>query len=421
MIFRSPDDRFERWIGNRHVTGNLMATFHQPITFLVWPIPQTAEKDMQTNDKECPMIDFLLHRRALLGAAALLPVGPALARVARRPLRVTLLGQSLIQQNICATGWPGQAAIIARLKIADAVFTDVETAIASPVSGAATRDGEVLHAAPPVVLDCLRGLGVTLATTANNHAWDLGSDGIIGTLAELDARGIAHAGSGRDLNAASEAGWQRTPHGDVALVAAAAGAIRDGAGATSLRPGVNELRRSPSGMLDSDDVARNLDSIRSARKRGATVIACLHNHYWEPDPATTAEWQRSYARQCVDAGAAIFVAHGPPLLQGIERYKGAPLLHGLGSFIFQTRKASYSSKNWQSLIVEAQFRDGHFVDGRLTPLLLHSSRATLEAEFTQGTPSIATGVNGHEVCANVAKLSAALGMTVAIERNSIKL
>jgi poly-gamma-glutamate capsule biosynthesis protein CapA/YwtB (metallophosphatase superfamily) len=398
-----------------------MATFHRPITFLVWPIPQTTEKDMQPNNEGRPMTDFLLHRRALLGAAALLPVGPALARVARRPLRVTLLGQSLIQQNLCATGWSGQAALLARLKIADAVFTDVETAIARPGAGAATRDGEVLHAAPPVVLDCLRDLGVTLATTANNHAWDLGSDGIIGALAELDARGIIHAGSGHDLATASKAGWQRTPYGDVALVAAAAGAIRDGAAATPLRPGVNELRRSPSGMLDPDDVARNLDSIRSARKQGATVIACLHNHYWEPDQATTAEWQRSYARQCVDAGAAIFVAHGPPLLQGIERYKGAPLLHGLGSFIFQTRKASYAPRNWQSLMVEAHFRDGHFIDAHLTPLLLDSNRATPEAEFTQGTPSIATGANGHEVCANVAKLSAALGMTVAIERGSIKL
>lgn len=365
------------------------------------------------------MTDFLLHRRALLGAAALLPLGSALARTAKRPLRVTLLGQSLIQQDICATGWRGQAAVMARLRIADAVLTDVETAIAGPTSGAPTRNGEVLHAAAPVVLDCLRGLGVTIATTANNHAWDLGSDGIMGALAELDARGIVHAGSGRDVVAASVAGLQRTQNGDVALVAGAAGAIRDGAAATPLRPGVNELRRSATGDLHPEDVARNLDAIRSARKQGATVIACLHNHYWEPNPATTAEWQRRYARQCVDAGAAIFVAHGPPLLQGVERYKGALLLHGLGSFIFQTRKASYAPRNWQSLIVEARFLDGHFVDARLTPVLLYAGRATPNAEFTQGTPSLATGTDGDEVRTNVTRLSKALGMAVVTTRGAI--
>lgn len=367
------------------------------------------------------MTNPLFHRRAFLAASALLPAGAALARSTQRPLRVTLLGQSLIQQDVCTPEWPGQAAIVARFARADVVFTDVETAVFSGQAGAPTRAGEVLHAAPPVVLDCLKHLGVTLATTANNHAWDLGSAGIIGALNELDARGIAHAGSGSNLEAAAAAGWQRTPHGTVALVSAAAGAIRDGAAATSARPGVNELRRDPSGTLAREDVARMMDAIRSARRRGATVIACLHNHYWEADPATTPVWQRSFAYECVDAGAAIFVGHGPPLLQGIERYKGALLLHGLGSFIFQTRKASYGPQAWQSLMVEATFRNDAFLAARITPLSLDSRRATPDAEFVQGTPSIATGAQGREICAAVASYSSALGSTISTTGEAILL
>ena len=37
----------------------------------------------------------------------------------------------------------------------------------------------------------------------------------------------------------------------------------------------------------------------------------------------------------IDAGADLFVGHGPHVLRGIEIYKGAPILYSLGDFIFQ--------------------------------------------------------------------------------------
>ena len=375
------------------------------------------------------MTKMMLDRRTVIaGGIVLSAVGPAaaLARQAKadpRDLRVALLGQSLIQQDVCAAPWPGRAEIAALLKPADAVFTDLETAILTPMAGVPTRQGEVLHAAPPVVIDCLRGLGVSIVATSNNHAWDLGTPGIGATLAELDARHMFHAGSGPDLASATMATVQPTRHGGVALVAAAAGAIRDGAAATPARAGVNELRRGADGALDPADVARTLDAIRGAHRQGNTVIAYLHNHYWEKDPAVTPEWQRTYARQCVDAGAAIFVAHGPPLLQGIECYKGAPLLHGLGSLIFQTRKTAgaYGPANWQSLIVDARFRDRAFAGARVIPVLLDESRPTPDAEYTSGVPAIARGNDGRNICRHVAEMSARMGCEIAVRGDSILL
>lgn len=319
-----------------------------------------------------------------LGAAAMAPA--ALAR-GRAPLRVVLLGQSLIQQNICAAGWPGMAAIAKRLRQSEVVFTDLETAIDVPGRGSPTRVGEVLHVARPDVIDCLTSLGVTMMTTANNHAWDLGAGGVLAAIDELDRRGVKHAGTGRDLAAAAAPAVQSTPRGTFALVAAAAGAIRDGAAATADRAGVNELRRLGDGTLEPADVARTLDAIRSARATGATVLMCLHNHYWEPRPADTPPWQRAFARACVDAGAAAFVGHGPPMMQAYELYRGAPLFHGLGNFIFQTRKAdgAYQAETWQSLVVEAEFAGGRFSGARLTPLTLDPTK---DGEFSRGTPSL---------------------------------
>jgi hypothetical protein len=37
----------------------------------------------------------------------------------------------------------------------------------------------------------------------------------------------------------------------------------------------------------------------------------------------------------VDAGADLFVGHGPHVLRGIEMYKGKPIMYSLGDFIFQ--------------------------------------------------------------------------------------
>lgn len=330
-----------------------------------------------------------IDRRAVIVGG--LTLGLPRGTQAREPraLRIVLLGQSLIQRDLCNPPWPGMAAIVRRMAGADVVFTDLESAIDGPGAGPPTRVGEVLHSAPPEVIDCLKALGVTMVTTANNHAWDLGSGGILSAIDELDRRGIVHAGTGRDLATASAAAYQDTAVGRVALVSAAAGAIRDGAAATADRTGVAEIRRLATGALDPDDVARTLALIRTAKASGATVVFCLHNHYWEPVQAATPAWQRQFARDCVDAGAAVFVAHGTPMMQGMERYKGAPLFHGLGNFIFQTRKpdGAYGPATWRSLIVDARFRNGAFVGASLVPLQLKAAKDG--GEFSAGYPSIA--------------------------------
>ncbi|WP_326525512.1 CapA family protein [Sphingomonas sp.] len=335
------------------------------------------------------MIEGFTRRGVLAGAMAL-PVAPALAQ-RRRPIRAILLGQSLIHEDLCAGPWPGLDGIRAALAGADVVFTDLETAIEGPGAGPATRTGETLHTAPAYVIDCLKSLGVSIVTTANNHAWDLGSTGILTAIDALDRRGIIHAGTGRDIDTAFAPAVQQTPAGAFALVSAATGAIRDGAGATPNRAGVAELRRLASGELDAGDVARSLDAIRRARADGATVLFCLHNHHWEPVQSDTPAFQRAFARQCIDAGAAAFVAHGTPLMQGIERYKGAPLFHGLGNFIFQTRKVDgfYKEPTWRSLIVDARFRDGCFLSATLIPVGLDASKHG--GEFSRGTPGLLAG------------------------------
>lgn len=357
-------------------------------------------------------------RRHLLGAGISVAFLPVLAAAGKRAMRISLLGQSLIKTDLRAIGWKGLAEFRRVLKGSDVVFTDLETVIAGPLAGQSTRPAgsEVLHVGDPSVIDCLQAIGVNIVATSNNHAWDLDTGGIISTIDALGARRLAFAGTGSDLAAASAPGFLKG-RSTVALVAAAAGAIREGAAATATRAGVNELRRGPDAALLPIDVERYLVAIRLAASSGATVIAYLHSHYWEPRKSDTPRWQRDLARQAIDAGAATFVAHGVPELQGIEYYRGAPLFHGLSSFIFQSEKAddAYGPEAWQSVIAELDIVDGRIADTRLIPVQLDSDGIEHEGRRVRGSPRLATGSSVDEVLERLARLNMALGLSVRFE------
>lgn len=371
------------------------------------------------------LLPIMSHsRRQFLGAGisvAFLPVAGS-AMNSQRPLRISLLGQSLIKTDIRAIGWQNAAQFRKLLRGQDAVFTDLETVISGPLAGQSTRptNSEVLHVGDPSVIDCLRSLGVNLFATSNNHAWDLSTGGILSTIQALEQRGLSFAGTGRDLAAASRPALLKG-RGTVALVAAASGAIRDGAAATSTRPGVNELVRGPDGALIPSDVERYLAAIRVAARTGATVIAYLHNHHWEKQKSDTPAWQRALARAAIDAGACTFAAHGVPELQGIEYYKGAPLFHGLSSFIFQTEKAddAYGPEAWQSLVADLEIKNGRVTQARLWPVQLDYSGIIYNGRRVRGSPALAKGSDAKNILERLKMLSERLGDTANL--NSIKM
>ena len=353
-----------------------------------------------------------ITRRSVLGGGLSFLTGCATPLAGRpRTTRLALLGQSLIKHDVCAQNWPGRAGISARLRGSDVVFSDLEVALRGPNSGVPTRDALTLHTAGAQVIDCLHGLGVNLLATSNNHAFDLNTGGIVDSVTALRARGMAFAGTGMNLTEASRPAVLSTGNGKVALVAAAAGRVREGGMATETRPGVSEIRRHPDGRLDEQDTARMFSAIESAAADGAIVVAYLHNHYWEEPNWVTPQWQRMFARNCVDAGASVFVAHGTPLLQGIETYRGRPLLHGLGSFIFQTVKEDfYDALAWQSVIVECRYEGSHFAGAELIPVQLNPEGDGGAADLeTRGRPTLASPADARLILERLALLSDRLG------------
>lgn len=359
---------------------------------------------------------LLPTRRQMIAAGVSITLFPFPAVARSRPLRISLLGQALIKTDLRLPGWPALRSFKRLLKSSDVVFTDLETVISGPLAGKSTRpaDSDVLHVGFPEVIDCLKAIGVNIVATSNNHAWDLDTGGILSTIDAVKTRGLSFAGSGADLASAGGPGYL-LGRNTVALVAAAAGAIRDGAAATADRPGVNELRRDADGRLNAVDVERYLAAIRLAASTGAIVIAYLHSHYWEPKKSDTPAWQRDLARRTIDAGAVTFAAHGVPELQGIEYYRGAPLFHGLSSFIFQSKKpdGAYGPEAWQSIIAQIEIDRGVASRTKIIPVQLDASGVTHDGSLIRGTPKVADAGQAVSIIERITTLSSALGNSVS--------
>lgn len=344
------------------------------------------------------------------------------AAYAAEPLRVVLTGQALIKHDLRETA-PGKFAATRALiaaEAADAVFTDLEIAIDNG-RGRPTRTSQFFHATKPVVLDALRDWGFNLLALSNNHAFDLGADGVLGTIDAVRARGFVHAGTGATLAAAAAPAVLTTRRGRVALVSFASGKVGEGAGATAMRAGLNEVRLDEQArVIVREDAERVFAAIRAAAAQADVVIAYQHDHYWEADNRVTPEWKRGFAKACVDAGATIFVSHGAPLLHGIELHRGRPIFYDLGGLVFHTITAPgyYLPEVWESVIVRAEFLGGRVIALRLQPVALNErgEGEPPEPRFyqTRGAPLPATGVQARAILERMARLSAAFGTTISV-------
>ena len=357
-----------------------------------------------------------IGRRTILGAAPGLLLAAAVPAAALRDFRLTLLGQSLIQHDVRKVGWDGYGQFADHFAKADACFTDLETTIIGPNGGPPTRDSAV-HRADETVLDCLTGMHVDFFATANNHAFDVGTGGIIDTMAALERRKLAYAGTGINLAAARRPAYLRTPAGIVALVAMATGKIRDGGAATPDRPGVNEVRQDRPGAMNEEDIGRVLDAVHEAARHAEIVIAYDHNHYWESDMAVTPDWQKSLARRCIGAGATIFVGHGAPVLQGIEIYRNRPIFYDLGNFIFQSiaPNDTYGPESWRSVVADCLLTRDGLGEIVLTPIVLSDVGREGPKDFvTRGLPQIASGSAARSILEHLANESSPLNTSIQI-------
>jgi poly-gamma-glutamate capsule biosynthesis protein CapA/YwtB (metallophosphatase superfamily) len=207
------------------------------------------------------------------------------------------------------------------LKGFDVVCLNLENPVGITGSPDPVQDPHVTFRARPETLDVLKGLGVTLVSLGNNHMLDYGAAALVETLERLDAAGIKWVGAGRNYDEANRpllisCNGRRIAFLSYAFIYSANTRMAD-----RHRPGVADHR-----------LRQILPKIRALSRSGHDVVVMLHwggEYSFYPLP-----YQMRQARRMIDEGASLILGHGPHYPQGIEHYRGVPIVYSLGNFIF---------------------------------------------------------------------------------------
>ncbi|NQV54309.1 MAG: CapA family protein [Rhodospirillales bacterium] len=133
---------------------------------------------------------------------------------------IALTGDTMLSRRLAPFTEERYLAIKEILDGSDAAFTNLEGTVRSPSDGTQDPTEGTPMTIQPELLEDLKWIGVNMVSTANNHVTDFGQDGLLASLAHVEAAGLVHSGSGAHLTAAQKPGYLDTPGGRVALISA---------------------------------------------------------------------------------------------------------------------------------------------------------------------------------------------------------
>jgi poly-gamma-glutamate synthesis protein (capsule biosynthesis protein) len=189
-----------------------------------------------------------------------------------------------------------------------------------------------------------------------------------------------------------------------------------------------------------DDWDRNIEAVREAAVRADFVI--YYQHFQidvdEFDSIAAGEatadghvrvddvagWQTDFAHAVIDAGASMYVGHGHRAFDGIEIYKGKPLIRQLGGLAYQGLQPGIGAydeyRPWDGLLAEMTIRNGAVVRIEFVPLELDEGEAyrpdldDLAFLTRRGLAEAATGERGTSTLVRLRELSAFYGTELVI-------
>jgi poly-gamma-glutamate capsule biosynthesis protein CapA/YwtB (metallophosphatase superfamily) len=190
--------------------------------------------------------------------------------------------------------------------------------------------------------------------------------------------------------------------------------------------------------------------IADARRQADLVVVSLHAHEGlngDSNCPSTAEFVVEAAHAWIDAGADVFVGHGPHRLRPVEIYRGKPVFYSLGNFMFMFETIArlpaemYERHKLPPTATPADVMDAwaaradgtpngfhtdpafwecvvpvcRFEGGRLREVVLHPvSLGLAEPRGRRGSPAFAEAGHGRRILAGLAEASSPLGTEIRI-------
>lgn len=226
------------------------------------------------------------------------------------------------------------------------------------------------RADPDFAVPALEAANATVASLANNHVLDFRETALDDTRAHLTDAGVAHAGAGPDRETAFEPAVAEIGDLTVATIALTDQfhqytATENGAGTAyvTLDPSVPGTRQLVEATLQ-----------RAMAHDPDLVVASLHwGPNWETAPGTR---QEAFARWLVEHGVDVVHGHSAHVLQGIEVYRGRPIIYDAGDFVDDyIHKEEFHNK--RSALFELVVTEGSPEELRLVPVEIEDETATM--------------------------------------------
>ncbi len=408
---------------------------------------------------------------------------------------MALTGDSIITRALSVYEEPGYLEMIEMIRGADVAFTNLEVQLHDYEVYPAHQSGGTWMRADPAMAGELAWAGFDLVALANNHTGDYGIEGMRLTMKHARAAGLVGAGAGESLAAAREAKFLETAKARVALISMASTFTAHSVAGRSRsdippRPGLSPLRFTTTRVVTPDamaklreaamalgqqvpdnaqrlrfsgesfvvgdslgrrtapseeDVAEIAAVVRNAKQLADYVIVTIHAHESGAERMAPAEFLVTFARAMVDAGADVFVGHGPHMLRGIEIYEGKPIFYSLGDFIFQnetllrlpaenyqaydlgadahvadfndsryagdTRGFPSQPEIWESVIAMPAFRGGELVSIEVHPISLQFGAPA----WVRGRPLLADEELSGKILDDLIRISKPFGTTIRAE------
>ena len=285
------------------------------------------------------------------------------------------------------------AGAVEYLKDANITFGILEGGIGT--RGEAIQDKEQTFRSRPSAARGLANAGFDVVSLANPHIMDYGREGFLETLEFLSWYGVKYVGGGVNMEEARRPLVLTVEGIKVAFLAYYRGSQFDPAFARSAEPG-------PAfpiyGELERD--------VTAAKEQADLVIVSMHWGIQEEGKQGNAvtNRQRLYAQKLIDSGADVVLGQWIHTLQGIQIYKGKPIVYSLGDFIY----GAYAKKLPVGFMIKFIFSGDRILKMEITPF------STSNTKTGSYFPAALHDQPAQDALAILGKLSKELGAEIQV-------
>ncbi|MBI4251794.1 MAG: CapA family protein [Candidatus Tectomicrobia bacterium] len=303
-------------------------------------------------------------------------------------------------------------------------FANLECPLSRRGRGAPDK---ILLRGAPEMDEALLEAGFGLLSFANNHALDYGEEAFLDTLARMKERAIPLAGCGANLAQARRPIVAERKGLRIGCLAYCS-ILPRGSAAGPGRPGVNPLRAvtayrprmdpaeypgAPAEVYTwtvPEDLQAMAKAVRALRRRVDVLVV---NHHWGTSMTHEVRaFQREIAHAAVEAGADLVLGGHPHVLQGVELYKGTPIVYSMGNLIFDFDIPFFTEATRQTFLFGCTLSRRRAAD----PHLILCRSAVRNAP----RPLSPAGGKGREILRLMERLCAPLGTRLRVERARVR-